>query len=53
MMRKHGTIEEEQLRQLKIISMQKAPLWAFVRIGFWLFAVLFVIGLLAMPFLWR
>jgi len=45
------TTEEEQVRQLKIMNAQMAPLGAFVRVGFYLFAVLFVIGVLATAFL--
>jgi len=45
------TTEEEQVRQLKIMNAQMAPLGVFVRVGFYLFVVLFVIGILAMAFM--
>jgi hypothetical protein len=41
------TQQEEQTRQLKIISAQMAPMGVFVRIGFYLFAVLLALGLLS------
>jgi hypothetical protein len=50
-MRNKRTPEEEQARQLKIISYQLAPLAAFVRVGFWLSLGLIGLGLLSMLFL--
>jgi hypothetical protein len=46
-MRQPRTTEEEQLRQLKLISGQLNPLGVFFRVGFWLAVLLFTIGLLS------
>jgi hypothetical protein len=45
------TASEEQIRQLKIIVAQMAPMGVFVRIAFYLFAFLCTMGLLASMFL--
>jgi len=42
------TQQDEQTRQLKIISAQMAPMGVFVRAGFYLFALLFALGILCM-----
>ena len=39
---------DQQVRQLKILSSQTAPLGVFVRVGFYLFGVPFGLGLLSM-----
>jgi len=44
---KTRTVQEEQIRQLKIMNAQMAPLGMFLRVGFYLFVVLAVIGCLA------
>ena len=46
-MKQKRTPEEETVRQLKIISGQLSPLGAFIRVGLWLSALLFTIGILA------
>ena len=46
-MKQKRTPEEEQIRQLQIISGQLSPLGAFIRVGLWLSALLFTIGILA------
>jgi hypothetical protein len=45
------TEQEEQVRQLKIIRAQMAPMGVFIRIAFYLFSFLCVLGLLASAFL--
>lgn len=45
-MRSRRTPEEEQARQLKIISYQLTPMTAFVRVGLYLSVFLLGLGLL-------
>jgi hypothetical protein len=44
---KTRTVQEEQVRQLKIMNAQMAPLGVFVKVGFYLFLFLSVLGCLA------
>lgn len=43
---KTRTVQEEQVRQLKIMNVQMAPLSVFVKVGFYLFLVLSALGCL-------
>jgi hypothetical protein len=45
------TVQEEQVRQLKIINAQMAPMGVFIRVAFYLFSLLCAMGLLASLFL--
>jgi hypothetical protein len=45
------TFEQEQIRQMKIISAQMSPLTVIWRVGLGLFLFLLAIGLLSMLFL--
>ena len=48
MLQQKRTPEEEQARQLKLISYQLSPMTVFLKIGFWLAAVLLGLGFLSM-----
>jgi hypothetical protein len=43
--------QEEQTRQLKVMNAQMAPLGVFVKVGFYLFLGLTVLGCLARLFM--
>ena len=47
-MKQPRTVEEEQLRQLKLMNAQLNPLGTLMRVGFWITVLLCTIGMLAL-----